>query len=174
MRNFIILGSLVLMFCSSASAFERTGNMGIGYTFTGTTNSGLSAKYQVDDMIDAGAVIGFWGAYTVLAARGYYNFRKDDKWSLYGWGSGGYYERDWCPFFTCSGDTTADSVGFAGGAGIEINWQELAPDLPPVFFSLELGFQYLNFTWDFGTLGTKEESHTSLIMGGGAHYFFDL
>ncbi|MDH5228809.1 MAG: hypothetical protein OEZ58_14545 [Gammaproteobacteria bacterium] len=158
---------LLLIFQSQLYAAEEKFAAGYQGTFPAT---GISGKMKISNVITAQAMIGFWGTLNTYAARGLYRFQEDKFWNAYGYGMLGFwsYRATVYDFSTFSNqEKTQFVLGFGGGAGIEYNWQAVAPDLPPIWFNLELGFGSIKFN-------DLNYNVSGVLIGGGAHYRFDL
>ena len=134
------------------------GKYGLGLT-SSYPAYGLSGTLQLSEKITAEALLGFFGTVANLGARGWYRFKRHEKFDLYGYGAVGMYRYDY--------DIDTETVfGIGGGAGLEWSLQKVLGDdsLPPVFFNIDVGMAFASFEHygGFSTLG----------FGGGAHYRF--
>ena len=122
------------------------------------SSGGLSLKYRVSERITAQGTLGFFGSVSNYGARGLYEFSRGDFFGAYGFAGVGVWRYDGGRFFA------SESVfGFSGGAGVEYDLRGLAPTLPPVFVSGELGLGVASFdNYDFSSFG----------LGLGLHYRF--
>ena len=142
---------------------------GVGFqgTFPG---NGISGMMDINEQISVQAILGFWGNLNTYAGRGLYRFKKEDDWEIYGYGMIGAWSYDGVRVRTIgllleSHSHTETVIGFGAGAGIEYDWRALDPDLPPLFWNIELGIGIVDFNkvnYDFNTL----------IFGVGVHYRF--
>ena len=125
---------------------------------TSFVSGGLSLKYRVTEKVTAQGTLGVLGSLTNYGVRGLYHFTEEDFWSAYGFGGVGLWRYDGGRFFR------SESVfGVNGGAGVEYDLRGLAPTLPAVFVSGELGLGVANF---------DNYSFSSVGLGFGLHYRF--
>jgi hypothetical protein len=139
------------------------GKLAAGYQYNWLTN-GFSAKYNFANHplkgISAQVIIGLLGSINGYIAKANYTMRDEGIWRAYGYGMlGRYTEERW--------HSSESTMGFGAGAGIEHNWQIIDPNLPPIWFSGEVGFTAI----EFDRLST---SYTGLTFGFSAHYYFNL
>jgi len=162
---FVAAAALVAAFAvappAAAQESARDTQWGVGF-HSSFPSYGLSVQYDISDQIVAQGILGAFGTVSNLGARGLYRFQRERVYDLFGYGAVGVWR--W------GGSILADSesaVGVGGGAGIELNWQEIiTPDdysFPPIFSSIELGFTTASF---------RNYNLSGFIMGGGIHYRF--
>jgi hypothetical protein len=123
---------------------------------------GLSALWDVSDTFTAQGVIGAFGGLTTLSARGLYHFQREEKYSLYGFGTFGIWRNSYNDLDRSESET---SPGFGGGAGVDLDWRSIIGDdeFPPLYSSIDLGFVAATFDhYDF----------SGLVFGVGLHYRF--
>jgi len=164
MKNVVgILVAAMVFFAQVAKAEQ----IGVGYQTT-LPSYGLAATYAVDDLIDIQGVLGMWGTFNSYSVRGLYKFKSDGKkYDTYGWGAVGIftYEGLSCNGFTCSNDTET-APGFGAGVGVRTNWQAYNPDLPPIYWNLDVGFANVSFS-------ELNYSYSTIAIGGGLTYYLD-
>ncbi len=155
---FIILAGVFFLHSMQAAPAESSDFSGYGIGLQGTFPAwGLSGTYDMDDNISLQAILGFGGAANAYAVRGLYRFKHEQSWNAYGYGSVGLWTyRHWH-----RGSESA--LGFGAGAGIEYDWRYLNPDLPPLFWNIELGI---------GIVGLDHYSVSALWIGTGVIYRF--
>jgi len=119
---------------------------------------GLSGKMDLSEKASVQGIIGVAGALTNFSGKGLYKFKSDQYWDFYGYGQAGIWMWDGGGYFS---DETI--FGFGGGAGIEWDWRVLSPDLPPIYWNLELGLGFINF---------DNYNFSSINIGLGVHYRF--
>ena len=138
---------------------------GMGYQLAYPAD-GLSTKIQLNNQMTSQFMLDFFGEFTAFAGRSNFIFKSSSKWDAYGYGSMGLYGYE---SYNCRGGNCANknqkSLGFGAGFGIEYNWQKHFPQLPPVFFNIELGFLSVEFD-------ELNYSYTSYNLGLGGHYYF--
>lgn len=67
---------------------QEASRFGIGFQSSWPAY-GISGIYDVNDKVTAQVVLGAFGALTTISARGLYHFQKEQKHSLYGYGTAG-------------------------------------------------------------------------------------
>lgn len=161
------IATLIMVLCFISNSSNVTagpkGQFAGGYQYNWLTN-GFSAKYNFPNQplkgVSAQVILGMFGTINGYIAKANYTFRDEGIWRAYGYGTlGRYTEERW--------HSSESTIGFGAGAGIEHNWQIIDPNLPPIWFSGELGFTAI----EFDQLST---SHTGLTFGISGHYYFDL
>lgn len=152
--------SIIMVFVIFTNGFAQDrSDTKYGVGFQGSFPAyGISGMMDINETISAQAIIGFFSHLKTYAARGLYRFRQEDNWNLYGYGMIGIWN------YGAFG-VSETVVGFGAGAGIEYDWRAFDPDLPPLFWNIELGLGVANFdkvAYDFNTL----------LIGVGVHYRF--
>jgi hypothetical protein len=119
---------------------------------------GVSGIYDVNPTLSAQAVLGFLGGWTTVSGRGLYRVAQRPYIDPYGYGMVGMWRYD-------SGFTDASAFSFGGGGGVDFDLRKLAPDLPPLYFNMELGLSIVNL---------ELAGYTGALMafGAGFHYRF--
>ena len=162
----IVIG-FILVVLSNAFAQDRD-DLKYGVGFQGSFPAyGISGMMDVNETISVQAILGFFGSLNTYAGRGLYRFKKERDWEIYGYGMIGIWSYDGVGVRTgfALENYTETAVGFGAGAGLEYDWRALSPDLPPLFWNVELGIGIVNFNkvnYDFNTL----------LIGLGVHYRF--
>jgi len=133
------------------------GRFGVG-TASSWPAYGLSGTYHVNEKVTAQAVLGFFGTVSSFSGRGWYRFKRDIKYDLYGYAGAGMYRYDYF-----AGNENV--LGLGAGVGIEASLQKLFDDadFPPIFANSELGLSYANFEF---------YNFSALTFGFGIHYRF--
>jgi len=98
----------------------------------GNQTTGFSLKYRATEKITGQATFDFAGSITNYGLRGLYAFNTGPDYEIFGYAALTLFRFD--SFLV---DET--TIGFGGGAGIEYDLRSLAPTLPPLFASAELG-----------------------------------
>lgn len=119
---------------------------------------GFSGIYDVSETLSGQAVLGFFGTWTTVSARGLARFAQRPQVEPYGYGMLGLWS------FSALADD-ASTVSFGGGAGVDIDLRMLAPDLPALFWNVELGLSVVSEVID-----TYDGAFMS--FGTGLHYRF--
>ena len=112
---------------------------------------------DINETISAQAILGFLGVVNTFAGRGLYRFRQEDYWDLYGYGMVGMWR------YNTRFIEAENRLGLGAGAGIQYDWRVLDPNLPPIFWNLEIGFGYVNF---------NHYNFNMISFGAGVHYRF--
>lgn len=120
---------------------------------------GISGSMDVNENITAQAIIGFFGSLKTYAGRGLYRFKKEQHWEMYGYGMIG----AWNYGFLGVSETV---LGFGAGAGLEYDWRAFNPDLPPLFWNIELGIGFVDFSDEVNY------NFSTLLIGIGVYYRF--
>ncbi len=123
---------------------------GVGFQSTWPA-FGLSGMVDLNETITAQAVLGFFGSFTTITGRGLYHFRQEDFWDMYGYGMLGLWR------YNTRFIEAENSLGIGAGAGIQYDWRAFDPNLPPIYWSIELGVNFFNFdhyNFNFITFGT--------------------
>jgi hypothetical protein len=163
----LIIAAVLFVFSSISFAQDRD-DLKYGAGFQGSFPAyGLSGMMDINEQISVQAIIGFFGNLNTYAGRGLYRFKKEDQWELYGYGMVGAWSYDGVrvgtgPIFE---NYTETVLGFGAGAGIEYDWRALAPDLPPLFWNVELGIGVADFN-------EVDYNFNALLLGVGVHYRF--
>jgi hypothetical protein len=119
---------------------------------------GLSGMYDLNPTVSGQAVVGFLGGWTTVSGRGLFRFSQRPYFDPYGYGMVGMWRYD-------SGFADASAVSFGGGGGIDIDFRRFAPDLPPLYFNMELGLSVVN-------LDLAGYTGAWMAFGAGLHYRF--
>ena len=132
----MLLGALLsVTLLSNAQAREQFA-VGIQHLYF---SSNLSGKFFIDDRMGAQLLIGT-GAYTTdLGARFLYQIQEHDNFNYYA-AVGAMYRKY---SFLFVEDTYYD-VNVAGG--VEVNWQKWIDDIFPLWWSIELGTGFTDYT----------------------------
>lgn len=161
--------AIVLAFVVFSNAFAQDrDDLKWGAGFQGSFPAyGLSGMMDINEMISVQAILGFFGSLNTYAGRGLYRFKKEEDWEIYGYGMIGAWSYDGVRFRTGFGieNYTETVIGFGAGAGLEYDWRAFNPDLPPLFWNIELGIGIVDFNdvnYNFNTL----------LIGAGVHYRF--
>jgi hypothetical protein len=126
---------------------------------------GLSGIYDVNDRITAQAVLGALGAVTTVSGRGLYHFSRQEKYSLFGFGTVGLWRYS---YDILGHDESESTVGVGGGAGVELDWQGILDEdddgsFPPLYSTIDLGLTMASFdAYNWNAFG----------FGVGLHYRF--
>lgn len=72
----------------------QSGSFGVG-TGSSWPAYGLSGTYRVNDRVTAEAILGFFGSVQSLAGRGWYRFKQDPTYDLYGFATAGLFRYDY-------------------------------------------------------------------------------
>jgi hypothetical protein len=146
---------------SAQDGAEPSGRLGVGFQSSWPAY-GLSGVYDVNERLTAQAVIGAFGSLTTLSGRGLYHFQRQEKYSLYGFGTVGIWRHSFRALGISESET---SPGVGGGAGVELDWRRLLDDsgFPPLFSSIDLGFVAASF---------DNYNFSGMVIGAGLHYRF--
>lgn len=155
MKKAPYIAAVLAVFFFFAGALEA-GEYGVGFQSSWPA-WGLSGMYDVNEEVSAQAVLGFAGTANAYSIRGLYRFHREESWNAYGYGSLGL----WTYRHRVLGSESA--LGFGGGAGIEYDWRAINPELPPIYWNLEIGI---------ASVGLDHYSVSALMLGLGAHYRF--
>lgn len=170
LRPIFLAAAALLLFLplqglSAQEGAEPNGRLGVGFQSSWPAY-GLSGLYDVNERLTAQAVIGAFGSVTTISGRGLYHFQREEKYSLYGFGTVGI----WRHSFRALGNSESEtSPGVGGGAGIELDWRGLldasgnGSGFPPLFSSIDLGFVAASF---------DNYNFSGLVIGAGLHYRF--
>jgi hypothetical protein len=131
--------------------------LGIGFQ-SSWPSYGVSGIYDLNPTVSGQAVVGFLGGWTTLSARGLYRVAQRPHIDPYGYGMAGMWRYD-------SGLSDASAFTFGGGGGLDIDLRLLAPDLPPLYFNMELGLSMVN-------LELAGYNGAMMAFGAGFHYRF--
>lgn len=162
----LITNNLIAQEQKNAKEQTKT-KFGIGIQATFPV-SGLSGMVDVSDKFALEGLLGVFGILKSYGGRILYRFKKETYWNAYGYGMVGAWSY---PGYKISADylslekTRETVLGYGAGAGIEYNWKALNPNLPPLFFNLELGL---------GSVDFKEINYnvSAFMLGAGVHYRF--
>lgn len=163
----VIAVVLILLVFNSAFAQDRD-DLKWGAGFQGTFPAyGISGMMDVNETISVQAILGFFGSLNTYAGRALYRFKKENDWEIYGYGMLGAWSYDGIRFRTGFGydNYTETVLGFGFGGGIEYDWRALDPNLPPLFWNLELGIGIVDFN-------NVNYNFNTLMIGAGVHYRF--
>ncbi len=144
---------------------DAPGRMGLGFQSSWPAY-GLSGTYEVSEKVTAQGVIGAFGSLTTVSARGLYHFQREEKYSLYGFGTAGIWRHSYRIIGVSESQT---SPGVGGGAGVELDWRRLldadgsGSGFPPLFSTIDLGFVAASF---------DNYNFSGLVIGAGLHYRF--
>jgi hypothetical protein len=158
------IGAVAMLAMAGAAEAQEESRFGIGFQRSWPAY-GISGLYDVNDRITAQAVVGAFGTLSTLSGRVLYNFQKEEKHALYGYGTSGVWRHS---FRSVGFSDSETSFGAGGGAGVELNWRNIVDDspdstFPRLFSSLDIGFVTARFDWyDF----------SGITIGGGIHYRF--
>ncbi len=162
------LGAAVLLPAGALSAQDappENGRFGVGFQSSWPAY-GLSGMYDLNDRLTAQAVLGAFGTLTTVSGRGLYHFQREEKYSLYGFGTVGVWRHSYRVIGVSESET---SPGVGGGAGLELDWRRLldgsgnGSGFPPIFSSIDLGFVAASF---------DNYNFSGLVIGAGLHYKF--
>lgn len=142
---------------SSSSEPPPRPRLGVGFQSSWPAY-GISGIYDLSPTASAQAVMGFLGGWTTLSGRGLYRFAQRPFLDPYGFGMVGMWRYD-------SGLADATAVSFGGGGGVDFDLRGLAPDLPPLYFNMELGLSVMN-------LELAGYTGAWMAFGAGLHYRF--
>ncbi len=153
---------------TEAEVSRRT-KFGVGFQSTFPV-WGISGMMDMNEKISLQGILGLLGGLKMCSGKGIYRFRREPYWNTYGYGMIGAW---WYSYRELEGWTwkekTETALGLGGGVGIEYNWQALwGPDLPPIWWNLEVGLGVLKF--ELGWLGRLD--YSGLWLGCGGHYRF--
>ena len=166
-KYFGLLVVVVSLFVSSA-AFAQEEKFGIGVQFTFPA-WGVSGMMDVTDKTSIQGILGLIGDLKMYAGRGIYRFRKEPYWNVYGYGMIGAwsytgYKIGYDSNFNVE-KTTETALGFGVGVGIEYTWRAWIPELPPIFWNIEIGFGRVKFD-------EVDYNFSTFMIGTGVHYRF--
>ncbi len=169
MKNSSYLLAGLLFFICSVPAMAHTENQdtttqvhhestryGVGFQSTWPA-WGISGMIDLNETLSAQAILGFFGNFNTVSGRGLYRFRQEDYWDLYGYGMIGYWR------YNTRFITAENRLGVGAGAGIQYDWRTFDPNLPPIFWNLELGVSFVNF---------DAYNFNMITFGTGVHYRF--
>jgi hypothetical protein len=158
------IGAVAMLAMAGAAEAQEESRFGIGFQSSWPAYE-ISGLHDVNDRITAQAVVGAFGTLSTLSGRVLYNFQKEEKHALYGYGTSGVWRHS---FRSVGFSDSETSFGAGGGAGVELNWRNIVDDspdstFPRLFSSLDIGFVTARFDWyDF----------SGITIGGGIHYRF--
>lgn len=153
---------------------EKKTKFGIGFQVSYPA-WGISGMLDVTPNVSIQGILGPLGDLKTYAGRGIYKFKKGPYWNAYGYGMLGAWSYQPVADFYSGGllymgtkGETETIVGFGAGAGIEYDWRGLGAgfsDLPPIWWSTEIGLGKLDFK-------KSEQDYSGIWFGVGAHYRF--
>jgi hypothetical protein len=151
----------------SGQSNGEVGRAGIGFQSSWPAY-GISGTYDLNQRLTGQAVVGAFGTLSTFSARGLYHFQREEKYSLFGYGTAGVWRHSFRILGTSDSET---SPGLGGGAGIELNWRGIldgngsgnASGFPPLFSSIDLGFVAASF---------DNYNFSGMVIGAGLHYRF--
>lgn len=122
-----LAAALVLGLTATAaptSAQEDGSPFGLGFQSSWPA-WGVSGIYDVSEKITAQAVLGAFGTISTFSGRSLYHFQRQPAYSLFGFGALGLMRHS----FRVLGERESEStIGIGGGAGVELNWQDILSD----------------------------------------------
>jgi hypothetical protein len=101
----------------SGQSNGEAGRAGIGFQ-SAWPAYGISGTYDLNQSLTGQAVVGAFGTVSTLSAWSLYHFQREEKYSLFGYGTAGVW---WHSFRTLGTSDSETSPGLSGGAGIELN-----------------------------------------------------
>ncbi len=143
----------------------EVGRVGLGFQSSWPAY-GVSGTYDLNQRLTGQAVVGAFGTLSTFSARGLYHFQREEKYSLFGYGTAGVWRHSFRVLETSENET---SPGVGGGAGIELNWRGIldgsgnGSGFPPLFSSIDLGFVAASF---------DNYNFSGMVIGAGMHYRF--
>ncbi|GAB4370747.1 MAG: hypothetical protein Kow0042_13140 [Calditrichia bacterium] len=145
---------------------DKETKYGVGFQATFPAY-GISGMMDINEMISAQGIVGFFGNLNTYAVRGLYRFQQKNFWDLYGYGMVGAWSYTGLKVSNGSKleETTETVLGFGAGVGIEYDWRGWNSELPPLFWNLELGLGFANFD-------AVDYNFSTLLFGAGVHYRF--
>ncbi len=149
----------------AAQSNGDVGRVGLGFQSSWPAY-GVSGTYDLNQRLTGQAVVGAFGTLSTFSARGLYHFQREEKYSLFGYGTAGVWRHSFRALGTSQSET---SPGLGGGAGIELNWRGIldgsgnGSGFPPLFSSIDLGFVAATF---------DNYNFSGMVIGAGLHYRF--
>jgi len=139
----------------TAPVGSQSGRFGVGMG-SSFPAYGLSGTYRVNEQVTAEAILGLMGTVTSVAGRGWYRFKQDPTYDVYGFATAGVYRY---------GIFDESAFGIGGGVGIELSWAKILdkPDFIPLYSNFDIGLVLANF---------DRYNFSALSWGGGIHYRF--
>lgn len=156
----LAFGGLLAFTAPGLGAQQETPRWGIGFQ-SSFPAYGLSGVYDLNEEVTLQAVLGAFGTFTTLSARGLYRFQREGTHDLYGFGSAGLWRWSALGF-------SESSLGVGGGAGVELDWRRILVDeaaFPPIFTSIDVGLTFASFS-------DEAPGFSVLTLGVGLHYRF--
>lgn len=140
-----------------ATVGAQSGPYGVG-TGSSWPAYGISGTYRYSEQITAEVILGVLGTVQSFAGRGWYRFKQDPTYDVYGFATAGIFRYDYT-------FDTESVLGLGGGVGLELSWAKILddPDFPPIYSNIDLGLILANFEY---------YNWSGFSMGGGVHYRF--
>src|SRR5690606_41024714 len=127
---------------------------------------GVSGTDRVSEIITSDVILGMMGTVQSFAGRGWYRFKQDPTYDLYGFVTVGLFRYDYTTFVGFNPVSDTESVlGLGAGVGVELSFAKILdnPDFPPLYWNLDIGFVHADFDY---------YDWSGFAMGGGIHYRF--
>ncbi len=142
----VVVAAALAVPAMSANAEIGNSKYAIGFQ-TGFATYGVVARMALSDKVSAEGVLGLFGPLSHYGARGLYLLKKETYWDAYAFGSAGAWT--WKSDLVGIDDETV--FGFGAGGGIEYDWRAFNENLPPISWSMEIGFGMIDLdNYDFG------------------------
>ena len=155
----MILGLVIGTCTAKISAQEDFGDEKYSLGYQGALYySGLSFKKSINEKAAVQGIVEPVGIVKVFAARYLMTLRTSEKWKSYGYGVGGVRMISFAGY-------SSSAPSFGAGAGFEYDFRAIAPDLPPLYISLELGFE-------MSPTDAELYNYSGISFGVGVHYAF--
>ena len=153
------------MFAQESDQTEK-GKFGIGFQSSFPVWGG-SIMLNLSEQTSIQGMLGFFGDLKTYGGRFLYRFTNKQYSNTYGYGLLGAFSYTGLKIGeNYSLEKTKETVfGFGAGLGVEYSWQMWLPDLPPIWWNLEIGFGSVKFEevdYDF----------SAFMVGAGFHYYF--
>ena len=161
----VVISILLLVSSVAFAQEEKETKFGIGFQ-SSFPAYGISGMLDVGPNISVQGILGAFGDLKTFAGRGIYRFRKEPYWNTYGYGMIGVWSYPWYKWEGWNFvEKTETTMGFGAGVGIDYNWQGWSPDLPPIWWNLELGIGMVEFE-------DADYNFSTIMFGVGVHYRF--